>query len=78
MRPAPEIRVGNLRAKPAGRSVVELSIADAGDPAVAWLDRGEAAMLANMLALFVSAQNMYDPLASLPDGGESGQLAKAS
>lgn len=77
MRAAPLFRVGNVTAKPAGLSVVELSIADAGDPAVAWLDRGEAAMLANMLAMFVSANNMYDPLASLPETGESGQLAKA-
>lgn len=76
MRSAPLFRVGNVTAKPAGLSVVELSIADAGDPAVAWLDRGEAAMLANMLAMFASA-NTYDPLASLPEAGESGQLAKA-
>lgn len=74
MRAAPEFRVGNVVVKPAGLSVVEVSISDAGDPAVAWLDKGEAVMLANMLMLLASAT--YDPLASVPDGGTSGQLAR--
>lgn len=76
MRPAPEFRVGNVVAKPAGPNVMQLSISDAGDPAVAWLDTGEVVMLANMLVLFAQT-NSYDPLGSLPEGGESGQPAKA-
>jgi hypothetical protein len=75
VRTPPEFRCGNVVVRPAHKFAFELSITDAGSPAVALLEAGEVAMLANAMASMLH-HNSYDPLASVPDGGESGQPAK--
>lgn len=72
MRNPPEFHIGNIVVKPVAMAAVEVSIIDPGDPAVAWLERGEAAMLASAL-MSIAQLGQYDPLAGTD---ESGQLAK--
>lgn len=57
--------------KPVAMAAVEVSIKDTG---VAWLERGEAAMLASAL-MAMAQHSTFDPLVNMP-GGESGDRAK--